>query len=281
MTEKFSFSKISTFTNCPYSYYLNYVKDPKPYNEQNVYGQLGGTCHECIEEMIKGNIDENQAKDRFEEDLFECEILDMNFPSFKGDKELIKNNYVTAIHHYFDNFTLFHEKPDYHAIEEYFEYEIEGTLFRGYIDYYYIVGNDLYCIDFKTSSKFSKKDLEKKKLQLIIYGMYLKNKYPDKHIYCYFDMLKYIKGKRGGLKERHKLDFLEEGERGMVEIPFNEDNINQLRAYVRSTIEEINHLDKENEDDWKPIEKCEKSHFCKTLCGFRKMCKYFNKSVDI
>lgn len=275
--EVFSFSRISTFTNCPYSYYLAYVQYPKPYNEQNVYGEMGGICHECIEGLIKEELDIDAALDKFNEGLEDCDLLDMNFPSFKGDKELIKNNYTEAIKHYFDNYEQYVENPDKYAIEEYFEYTIEGVRFRGYIDYYYIVGDTLYCIDFKTSSKFSKKELEKKKLQLIIYGLYLQDKYPDKNIKCYFDMLKYIKGKRGGLKERHKLDFVETGDRGMVEVEFNEENIEQLKTYISESMFEMDLLDKECENDWKAMKDCKKSNFCRTLCGFRKTCKYFNE----
>lgn len=277
--EMFSFSRISTYTNCPYSYYLGYVAKPKPYNEQNVYGEMGGICHECIEGLIKDELDIDGALDKFQEGLDDCDMLDMYFPSYKGDKELVKNNYTTAINHYFENFELYIEKPDFYAIEEYFEYIIVGTKFRGYIDYYYIVGDTLYCIDFKTSSKFSKKELEKKKLQLIIYGMYLQDKYPDKKIKCYFDMMKYVKGKRGGLKERHKLDLMETGDRGLLEIEFNEENVEQLNEYVRTTIEKLNVSSKDDENDWKPMEDCYKSHFCRNLCGFKKSCKYYQKTL--
>lgn len=272
--EKFSFSKITSFNNCQYNYYLTYIKNIK--GEQNIYGELGTSCHECIEGMIKGEMNIDQAIEKFTDDVDTCELLDMQFPKYKGSNEGIKNNYIDSIKHYFNDFELYCENPDFEAIEEYFEMEVKGTLFRGYIDYYYIKGDDLYCIDFKTSSKFSKKDLEKKKLQLIIYAMYLNKKYPDKKIYCMFDMLKYIKGARGGLKERHKLDFMESGERGLVEVEFNQENIKQLEDFVETNIRLINELKEKTEDDWKPIDKPKENYFCKNLCGNKKICKYYN-----
>lgn len=275
--ERFSFSKISSFNTCQYGYYLTYIKGIR--GEQNIYGELGTSCHECIEGMLKGEMNEEQAIGKFMDDLEYCELMDMDFPKYKGSSEGIKNNYVNAIKHYFDNFELYCENPDYSAIEEYFEIDIVGSLFRGYIDYYYIKGDDLYCIDFKTSSKFSKNDFEKKKLQLIIYAMYLKKKYPDKNIHCMFDMLKYIKGKRGGLKERNKLDFMEYGEKGLVEVIFNDDTITELESFVKGTISEINRLKCKSEESWNHIDNPHENYFCKNLCGHRDRCKYYERGV--
>jgi len=41
--ELFSFSKLTTFHTCPYSYYLTYIKENP--RKQNVYGYLGGKVH--------------------------------------------------------------------------------------------------------------------------------------------------------------------------------------------------------------------------------------------
>lgn len=274
--EKFSFSKITTFSNCNYEYYLNYVVDPKPISDQNIYGELGTTCHECIEHMLKNEMTPDEAIEKLNEDLQFCEDLDMYFPKHKGT-DSIKNNYILSIEHYFDNFELYCKDPDYFAIEEKFETEIAGVIFRGFIDYYYIKDDDLFCIDFKTSSKFSKKDLKKKKLQLIIYAVYLSRKYPDKKIHCCFDMLKYIKNQRGTLKERHKLDLMESGDKGLVSIEFNNDNIKDLEEFIKENVGKIHSLDPKNENDWKPLDNCKESYFCKNLCGFRDFCKHYNK----
>lgn len=273
--EKFSFSKITSFHNCQYNYYLTYIL--KNRGGQNIYGELGTSCHEIIEGLIKGEINDDAAITKFTDDLEYCDLMDLEFPKYKGSNEGIKYNYVTSIKHYFDNFELYCEQPDYESIEEYFEMEIQGVLFRGYIDYYYIKGDDLYCIDFKTSSKFSKKDFEKKKLQLVVYGLYLHSKYPDKKIHLMFDMLKYIKGARGGLKERHKLDFMEDGERGMLEVEYNDETVKELEDFVKNTYDEIIELKNKNEDCWQPKLEPNKDYFCMNLCGNSGICKYYNK----
>lgn len=277
--EKFSFSKITTFNNCNHNYYLNYVCKPRPYNEQNIYGEIGTTCHEAIEGLIKNTITTDDAKKRLISDIEGCELLDMNFPKYNGT-DSIKNNYIECVNHYFDNYEPYCVTPDYDSIEEPFNIDICGIHFRGFIDYYYIKGENLYCIDFKTSSKFSKKDLEKKKLQLIIYGLYLKKKYPTKKIHCYFDMLKYVTTKRGALKERNKIDMFDDLPSGLVEVEFNEQNINDLYKFINENIEKLNSLDKENIDDWLPMKDFEKSYFCKTLCGFKKTCKHYKKLTN-
>lgn len=272
MLEKFSFSKLTSFNTCKYNYYLTYIE--KLDGIQNIYGELGTSCHECIEGLIKNELTIEGAKAKFNSDLDTCDMLELEFPKYKGSNEMIRRNYVDSIHNYFDNFELFCDNPDYESIEEYFELEMYDVIVRGYIDYYYIKGNDLYIIDFKTSSKFTKQDLEKKKLQLIIYGLYLRMKYPDKKIHLAFDMLKYVMGTRGGLKERHKLAILEGGERGFVWIEFDDENIQQALDFIKNTISEINnHI--ENKLEWTPKAEPTKDYFCNNLCGNKVNCKYY------
>lgn len=54
MEELYSYSKISSFHNCSWSWYLRYVKGIE--GKDNVYGLLGNVIHDCYEEITKGEL---------------------------------------------------------------------------------------------------------------------------------------------------------------------------------------------------------------------------------
>lgn len=260
--ELFSFSKLTTFKTCPLSYYYTYVK--KGPREDNIYSFLGKEIHSCLEDLQQGLISKENAIDRFEMAVADADMLGFEFPT-----ENSKNNFVECMILYFKNYKAFTDITDF-GIEEYFEIDVSGVTMRGYIDIYTIEDDkyiDVY--DYKSSSKFSKKDLEEKKIQLILYGIALKNKYPDKEVRSLnFDMCKYSKNKRGTLVERNKADSQEV--RGFVSIPFTEENIELATNFVKNIYDSINKNDTENILDW---EANKNPFFCKNLCSNFEICR--------
>ena len=257
--EKFSFSKLDTFKTCPRSYYLTYIS--KIDRSNNVYGFLGGRFHECLEMLQKKEITKEEAIEKFKSDIETSEMFEMTFPTEKS-----KKNYIDCLMLYLDSYERI--PIEEFETEEYFEFDINGVIMRGYIDLYFIKENSIYVLDYKTSSKFSKKDLEKKEKQLILYGMYLQEKYPDKEIvYLGFDMCKYIKNKRGTLKER--TEFEESYGNGYVEVEYNDSKVDELRTYVLDIVNQIDSLDKNNIEEWK---KNKNKFFCDNLCSVQKYC---------
>lgn len=257
--EKFSFSKLDTFNTCPRSYYLTYIK--KVEREENVYGFLGSSFHDCLEKLQKKEITTEEAKDKFLNDISTTEIFEMKFPTEKS-----KKNYIECLMAYLDNYERL--PIDNFETEEYFEFEIEGVIMRGYIDLYFIKDNNIYVLDYKTSSKFSKNDLEKKEKQLILYGIYLQEKYPNKNIvYLGFDMCKYFVNKRGTLKTRDTQE--ESYGNAYVEVKFTEEKKEELVDYIDSIVKHIDICDKEDIRCWsKNINK----FFCDNLCSVKKYC---------
>ena len=67
----------------------------------------------------------------------------------------------------------------------------------------------------------------------------------------------------------------------IVEYDVTEDKVSELKKYVVDIVNEINKRDKDNEDDWKPVEITKyNSFYCSTLCGHRKHCKYYKRFLD-
>lgn len=257
MEELYSFSRLTTFHTCKYSYYLTYVLKLK--RENNIYGFLGGKVHEILESLQREEISNYEAIDKFNNN-FECgEILGMDFPT-----ESSKEKYKMAITNYLENYKRV--DVDEYYIEEYFEIPIGGVKMRGYIDLYTISDGVIDVYDYKTSSKFSKKDLETKKLQLIIYAIALQKKYPNLKIRnLYFDMCKYTLSKRGALVDR--LNTSDTKEKGLLKIEFNKENIKQAEDFVRNTYEEIKEAERN-----KAWDKIETSFFCTNICSNYNFC---------
>ncbi|MER0285347.1 PD-(D/E)XK nuclease family protein [Clostridioides difficile] len=265
--ELYSFSKLNTFYTCPFQYYLTYIKNLD--REQNCYGYYGNELHRLLEELQQRKMTNQEAIQKYNEVIEYANLMDYNFPTPNS-----RINYLECILHYLEYFVPI--ECDKYCIEEYFEYYINGITMRGYIDLYYIIGNKVYVIDYKSSSKFSKKDLSKKSMQLILYAMYLKEKYPDKMIeYVAFDMCKYIKNEKGVLIERNKIDNIRNYERAIVKIKYTKALEQQLIAFVTDTVKQIKQLDFNDESVWCKNDDKSNQFFCKTLCShYGKGCKY-------
>lgn len=54
----FSYSNLSAFETCPYSWYLKYIEHEE--GEDNVYGQFGTCCHKVLEQFVKGELQEDE-----------------------------------------------------------------------------------------------------------------------------------------------------------------------------------------------------------------------------
>ena len=60
MSDIWSFSKLSSYHNCKYAWYLTYVEHIK--GEDNIYGVLGNSTHDCLELMCKDEMTIEEAK---------------------------------------------------------------------------------------------------------------------------------------------------------------------------------------------------------------------------
>ena len=261
--EKYSFSKLETFNNCKRAYYYPYIE--KNRSGDNIYSFLGTVVHELTQGMIQQHETNETAVKKFNEAVDDAEMLDLPWMS-----DNVRNKYVECVSHFLDNYSAI--RNDTIRIEDYFEIDINGIILRGYIDLWYRVGNDIYIIDLKTSTKFAKKDLPKKSRQLILYGIHMSEKYPDYNIILQFNMLKYVL-KKGKLVERTKLDLFDEYEDdGILTVEFTEEAIAETREYVINTVREINKLDKGDMEVWTMDNNPKVDFFCRNLCGFREDC---------
>ena len=273
--EKFSFSKLSCYGNCPKNYYLTYIEHVK--RSQNIYGTAGGDAHELTQALEIGEMTNKQAVEDWESKMDIYEFCgEANFPTTKS-----KENYITDVTAYFRNFKPLPINGREVLIEKKFEVEIENIVIRGFIDLTLIDHNkkEIEVIDYKTSSKsgFTSKNLVKKCYQLILYSLALQELYPGyKIVRTAFDMLKYAVNEKGKVKERKDIliDEEKEYERYFIEIPFNQENINLFKEFVNKSMKNINKA--KEEDKWE-VNKTNFSFFCGNLCSTAGYCKEYQK----
>lgn len=258
----YSFSKFETFNNCPRCYYYTYILDYR--NGDNIYSFLGTVVHELIGKLELSKISKAEAENEFVDSIIDADNL-----RFKWISEKVKNNYIECVFHYLKNFQK--TNCDEIFIEDYFETSINCVNIRGYIDAWYVKNNEIYIVDYKTSSKFSSVELQNKQKQLYIYAKVLKERFPNRTIYLGFDMVKYaLQGKK--IVERNKLNLLKPFKPAIIDIPFNEKKLDNLNVYIKTSEENIGSKIIDRPSDWAKSHNPNTGFFCKNLCSHRKRC---------
>lgn len=159
--EVYSISRLNTFESCEYSYYLSYILKQKGFD--NVYSITGSKLHDCIEQAYNGAMKSFELEKAVDDTMLELDMLDINFPT-----ESIKNSWVKDIKHFCQNFKVM---DGIFVTEEFVLFEIiDGIWIQGYVDIQKLnEDGSLDIYDWKSSSKFAKKDLLKYGRQLVLY----------------------------------------------------------------------------------------------------------------
>lgn len=260
----YSYSRLGSFKGCKYAYYLSYVADPKPQGKENIYSFLGGMTHTILEDLQQGKINNEEAVQKFLDYVEEADLLGLEWIS-----EKVKSNYVSSIEHYLANWTKLEGE---YELEKEFLIDIDGIKIKGFIDILVKNGNIVDVFDYKTSSKFAKRDLPAYGRQLVLYALAIQQLYPDVEIgKIAWHMLKYAKVGRK-VELRADIDIMADFEPYVLEYIYNEETVNELKQYVKDVVQQIESLDN-NEENYPPTAN---PFFCGKLCDYSDICKYYN-----
>lgn len=213
---KYSYSKLNTYVNCPFQYFLKYEQKHYIYTP-NLAAELGTLIHKIEERIaiaIIGGFEINY--DELREDFMnynipktsptdtEGDIYGINILKVKYKNEFYKTNdqgnsyYTKCIDYYnkgiyrLENFMKDHPNLKLVDVEKYFEFNYRGYIMHGFIDRLLQdkeTGEYIIC-DIKTKDHpFSDRELTTP-LQFVVYSMGVKDMfnldyYPDK---CYYDL---------------------------------------------------------------------------------------------
>jgi ATP-dependent helicase/DNAse subunit B len=161
----YSHSKLQSFNQCEYQYWLSYVCKPRRKGIDNIYSVAGGKLHDIIEKIYNNKATQIDLKQELDNIISDCELLGLEFPT-----EQIANNWKTAMYHFVNNFTKLNRK---FKTEQFFVYQIFPDIYmQGYIDAIDDSdknGEDI--LDWKSSSAFSGEKEKEAGRQLIIYKL--------------------------------------------------------------------------------------------------------------
>ena len=205
-----SWSKLNTFVEAPYSFYLKYVHNPRiPEEKRNSYAFLGDVVHSGLEAFYAGTKDIDTIIDDFETKIMEQRLSDMNFVKDEDKNSKIEQNYYSCIKHFLKNYK---RKSKNSKLEVFVGYKFNDYFMQGYIDHMYPLideNNYQYVVieDFKTSTLYSGAKIEQNSGQLKLYAYMIHKNYniPIDSIKIGWNFLKYvgvdIEQKNGKVKE--------------------------------------------------------------------------------
>lgn len=235
--ECYSFSKLTTFEQCPFQYYLNYILGEK--GETNAFAQYGSFMHELLEKYEKKELALEELANEFEEN-FDVYIT-KEFPFYKLYQSYYDDglNFLTDFKG-FPNCKII-EAEKYFALPVQMD-EQEDFNVRGFIDLIYKDEKGRLVVhDWKSKAGFKTKAEQKKYArQLYMYSYYIKEKYGKAPDLLRFGMFR---------KQQY------------VDIPYNEADFEGTFDWIRETVSAIRQETKfrQNKDDF----------FCGKLCDFR------------
>lgn len=190
-----SYSRLKSFENCPYGWYLKYIEGVEP--QPQFYSSYGKYIHEILAEYYTGKLEKRDLVTRF---LF-------GFPAgVEGERPSaeIVINYIEKGKKFFENFEPFPYKTL--MVEDDKRFDYFGIPFRGIIDYAGELDGEIYLIDFKSRELKPRsnrktptqldRDLDDMLRQLYIYSERIKlqfGKYPSYLCFCCFKNGVFIK----------------------------------------------------------------------------------------
>lgn len=192
-----SFSKMSTFEQCTWSYKLKYI-DKLRGKEDSCYTYWGTICHDIRQGFYDGDYKSNQEMlDKFEAEVIKYFGLLESKPFIKFPNETEHVKYFDNLRHYFANCKHVDSKVQNErvVIAVLTDKDNQKYAFQGYMDSFYEEDGKNYILDYKTSSMsgFTGDKLLDKSKQLMIYayGLWKQQGIPIDSIMLRFDMMKY------------------------------------------------------------------------------------------
>lgn len=251
-TMRWSYSRIKSYEQCPYGWYLHYLLFPNVPGEEKFYASFGSFVHSLIERYYRGELKEAELP---------IQYLIHYMAEVKGELPSggVAERYIGDGARYFSSFQPFPFQQL--GVEERAEFQIGGKPFLGFIDYLGEKDGEIYLVDnkardLKPRSKRAKptgndKTLDDMLRQLYLYSVYVKEKYgvfPKELCFnCY----------RTGT-------FIRE--------PFREEKYEEAKSWAVNNISAI-----EETQGFPPNRNY---FFCKWLCGESGRCKYYLRGDD-
>lgn len=246
----YSFSQLQSFSECPYSFYLQKI-ERNPNMVSNAFASQGTLIHDLLDQWAKGELSAEQLPAEYER-RYPLEIVE-SWPKMLASKGYAEKAFNIGLE-YFKSFDRF-KGYKILATEEKFKIEVCGRPFVGVMDMLMEdeQTGELIVLDHKSKSlaAFKKAENEMYKQQ------YLYSKYVFERFGKYPDRLMFNLFKENGQKK---------------EKPFSMAEYESTLAWAG---EQMNKMESFDFVDWletKEVEEGKADFFCTELCSCRKIC---------
>jgi len=247
-----SYSRLSMFEQCKYSFYLKYiVDDPNEYlAEGNFWAELGSFVHSILEKLYKGELTEEEAPAYFAEHFDEAVLYD-------APKKIMDSSYIACANYFADLSLSWLKDFEILGVEYEFNIEIEGYRFKGFIDLLLKDKNtgDIILMDHKSAASPMGKSGKILKSQEKCFSSYCKQMY----LYC-----NAVKQCFGQFPSLIVWNHFKAGQ--IVDKEFVQSEYERSMRWFIDTIHAI-----ENEEEFSETVDY---FYCKNLCDFRNSCEY-------
>lgn len=240
-----SYSRITTFEDCPYQFFLSYIKRLR--KKPLFFSDYGSFMHKIIEQYLNRELDRSQLVSYYLNN-FRGEIR-----GYAPNKSIFKNYFEQGLH-YLSHIDFPYPNPV--AVERKFDFELGGFPFTGIVDCiandrdgFIILDNKSRALKPRSNRKKptkSDEELDSYLRQLYLYSAPIKEVF---HTY----------------PERLEFNCFRTGQ--LISESFQEKTFEQTKDWAVTTIEKI--IDN---DDWSPNMDYWK---CRYLCDLNHCCEYY------
>ena len=246
----YSFSQLQSFSECPYSFYLQKI-ERSPDMVSNAFASQGTLIHDLLDLWAKGELKAEQLPAEYER-RYPMEVVEA-WPRMLASKGYAEKAFNIGLD-YFKNFDQF-KGYKILATEEKFKIEVGGRPFVGIMDMLMeeeetglLIVNDHKS---KSLAAFKKAEDEMYKQQ------YLYSKYVYERCGRYPDVLMFNLFKEGGVKKSR---------------PFNMDEYENTLKWASEQMDKMESYDFVDWLETKPVEEGKADFFCTELCSCRQIC---------
>lgn len=237
----FSFSRLSSFYQCKYQFYLQYIKCEE--GENNFFAEYGSLIHNILEQYAKGELESYELSTVYKNEYNRAII----HPAPPNKFVNLSQSYYKAGLKYLNSFEDF---GDYEIldVEKEWNFKINNIKLTGFNDLLVRDRNGkLHVIDHKSSDLKTAKSKKAKEYwrQMYLYSIPIKEEYGEYPIQLHINAFR---------------------KQQWFTIDFDDKEIDNVKQWVIDTVELIR-----NEEEWNPTVN---EFFCSFLCNHRNTCKY-------
>lgn len=250
---RFSYSSLTTYETCPYSFKLTYID--KCERMDNFYGQYGNLIHDTLYQYFAGNLDMFELSGYFKDNYTErVSAFPPPYPAGMDEK------YRDGGIEFFDNFSFEKENYDILLNEEKIEFDFDdGVQFIGKPDLVLFNKNtgNFILVDYKTSAPFK---IDKRNGKETVDQNKLDGYYKQMYIYTYI-----LRNYKFTPIDKITLWFTRPDRKHTIS--WNEDDEEAAVEWLHKMVHKIR-------TDEKFMYNNNNAYFCNQLCSVRESCEF-------